>query len=123
MAEVAIPRNLSADILRMIAELRPQPSPGSAPSTAVRAARGAAAHPHLSPGLLEGRKMRIITRVRELYGESRLEAGIAVRDLVRRSCDHRRAASMEVLSGHRFLEDCHVHTLQVRAQHPQLRRA
>ena len=30
MAEVAIPRNLFADILRMIAELRPKPDPSPA---------------------------------------------------------------------------------------------
>ena len=58
-------------------------------------------------------------RTRRIPIRGLLEAGIAVRDLVWHSCDRRRAAGLEVLSGHGFLGDCHVHTLQIRAQHPQ----
>jgi hypothetical protein len=87
MAEVAIARQMFQEILRLIAELRPQspPAPASSvsrvqaqstggkrpdpsensqisPSTIVRAARAAGSHPHLASVLLQGRKKREYSR-------------------------------------------------------------
>src|SRR5262249_10849189 len=54
--------------------MRPDASENSQirPSTIVRAARAAGSHPHLASVLLQGRKSRIFTPVRESSGESRL---------------------------------------------------